>query len=89
MRRLTPILAVVLSCLLAACSLTRLAYSNAALAYANATPVLAWMVGDYIEMSDFQCPTCGRAHKMIEPLISIYEHSKADPISTASVRSKG
>lgn len=54
MRRLAPILALAAACLLAACSLTRLAYSNAALAYANATPVLAWMVGDYVEMSDFQ-----------------------------------
>jgi Family of unknown function (DUF6279) len=56
MHRLTPglALALALSCLLAACSLTRLAYSNAALAYANATPVLAWMVGDYVEMSDVQ-----------------------------------
>jgi hypothetical protein len=54
MRRPTAIPAVALACLLAACSLTRLAYSNAALAYANATPVLAWMVGDYVEMSDFQ-----------------------------------
>ena len=25
---------------------------------------------EIIEMSDFQCPTCGRAHKQIEPLIS-------------------
>jgi len=27
---------------------------------------------EIIEMSDFQCPTCGRAHKSIEPLISKY-----------------
>jgi protein-disulfide isomerase len=27
---------------------------------------------EIIEMSDFQCPTCGRAHKQIEPLISKY-----------------
>lgn len=54
MKRLGLILALAAACLLAACSLTRLAYSNAALAYANATPVLAWMVGDYVEMSDFQ-----------------------------------
>jgi hypothetical protein len=25
---------------------------------------------EIIEMSDFQCPTCGRAHKLIEPLIA-------------------
>ena len=40
--------------LLAACSFTRLAYMNAALAYSNATPVLAWMVGDYVDLTDEQ-----------------------------------
>src|SRR4029077_20861428 len=27
---------------------------------------------EIIEMSDFQCPTCGKAHKQIEPLVSKY-----------------
>src|SRR5258708_24869848 len=40
--------------LLGACSLQRLAYSNVALAYSNASPVLAWMAGDYVDMTDEQ-----------------------------------
>lgn len=40
--------------LLGACSLTRLAYSNAALAYSSASPVLAWMAGDYVDMTEEQ-----------------------------------
>src|ERR1700687_2123633 len=36
---------------LAACSLTRLAYMNAAVAYANATPLLTWFIGDYVQLS--------------------------------------
>jgi len=42
---------------LAACSnatMTRLAYSNAALAYSNAGSALAWTVDDYVDMSDAQ-----------------------------------
>ncbi len=40
--------------LLGACSLQRLAYSNAALAYSNAPPVLAWMAGGYVDMTEEQ-----------------------------------
>lgn len=47
--RLAAIAAAAL--LAASCSLTRLAYSNAAFAYSNATPVLTWIVGDYVDLS--------------------------------------
>lgn len=50
--RLVVLLAA--AALTASCSLTRLAYSNVAFAYSNAAPALAWMVGDYVEMSDGQ-----------------------------------
>jgi hypothetical protein len=40
--------------LLTACSFTKLAYSNIGMAYSNATPMLAWMAGDYVDMSDEQ-----------------------------------
>jgi hypothetical protein len=40
--------------LAAACTLTQLAYSNIGLAYNNAAPMLAWMVSDYVDMSDDQ-----------------------------------
>src|SRR5262249_58599068 len=40
--------------LAAACSFTRLAYMSTSLAYENATPVLAWMAGDYVDMSGGQ-----------------------------------
>lgn len=47
--------AIVLAGLLAAsCTLTRLAYSNAAFAYSNATPVLTWLVDDYVDLSSTQ-----------------------------------
>jgi hypothetical protein len=36
------------------CSLTKLAYSNAPFAYANAMPMLAWMAGDYVDLSGEQ-----------------------------------
>ncbi len=36
------------------CSLTKLAYSNAPFAYANAMPMLAWMAGDYVDLSGQQ-----------------------------------
>ena len=36
------------------CSLTRLAYSNAAFAYSNATPALTWLVADYVELTGTQ-----------------------------------
>ncbi len=39
---------------LAACSFTKLAYMNAALASSTARPVLAYMVADYVEMTDPQ-----------------------------------
>jgi hypothetical protein len=38
----------------AACTFTQLAYSNIGLAYNNAAPMLAWMVSDYVDMSDDQ-----------------------------------
>jgi hypothetical protein len=38
----------------ASCSLTRLAYSNAPFAYANAMPMLAWIAGDYVDLSGEQ-----------------------------------
>jgi hypothetical protein len=40
--------------LAASCSLTKLAYSNAPFAYSRATPMLAWMVGDYVDLSHEQ-----------------------------------
>jgi uncharacterized protein DUF6279 len=39
---------------LAAAACTRLAYMNAALAYANAAPMLAWMVDDYVDLTPAQ-----------------------------------
>jgi hypothetical protein len=36
------------------CSLTKLAYSNAPFAYSNAMPMLAWIAGDYVELSGEQ-----------------------------------
>jgi Family of unknown function (DUF6279) len=36
------------------CSLTKLAYSNAPFAYSNAMPMLAWMAGDYVDLSGEQ-----------------------------------
>lgn len=47
-----PILAA--SLLLAACTFTKLAYTNAALAYDNAAPMLTWMVDDYLDLSATQ-----------------------------------
>jgi hypothetical protein len=43
-----------LALLAAACTLTQLAYSNIALAYNNAPPMLSWMVADYVDMSEQQ-----------------------------------
>ena len=55
MRRALNIAALALAALLAAaCTLTQLAYSNVGLAYNNASPVLQWMVADYVDMSDDQ-----------------------------------
>ena len=38
----------------ASCTVTRLAYSNAAFAYSNAAPALTWWVADYVELSPAQ-----------------------------------
>jgi hypothetical protein len=55
MRRALNLAALALAALLAAaCTLTQLAYSNVGLAYNNASPVLQWMVADYVDMSDDQ-----------------------------------
>jgi hypothetical protein len=55
MRRFLNLVVLALAALAAAaCTLTQLAYSNIGLAYNNAPPVLAWMVSDYVEMSDEQ-----------------------------------
>jgi hypothetical protein len=55
MKRKAHLLVLAAAALLAtACSLTKLAYSNAALAYSNATPMLAWMAGDYVDMTGEQ-----------------------------------
>lgn len=40
--------------LAAACNFTRLAYTNAALAYDNAAPMLTWAVDDYVDLSGAQ-----------------------------------
>jgi hypothetical protein len=37
--------------LLAACTFTKLAYTNAALAYENAAPMLTWVVDEYLDLS--------------------------------------
>ncbi len=47
----TSIIVAVAALLAAACSFTRLAYMSTPVAYENATPVLAWMAGDYVDMS--------------------------------------
>ena len=54
MRSIRFLSVVLVTLALAACSFTRLAYMNASLAYENATPVLAWMAGDYVDMSGGQ-----------------------------------
>ena len=55
MRRALNCLVLALAALAAAaCTLTQLAYSNIGLAYNNAPPMLAWMVSDYVDMSDDQ-----------------------------------
>jgi uncharacterized protein DUF6279 len=54
-KRAFNLMLIVAAALIAtACSLTRLAYSNAAFAYSNATPVLTWMVTDYVDLSEDQ-----------------------------------
>lgn len=53
--RFRSLLAIAAAALLAAaCTFTKLAYMNAALAYTSARPVLAWMVADYVDMTDPQ-----------------------------------
>jgi hypothetical protein len=46
--------AAVFALVAASCSLTKLAYSNAPFAYSNAMPMLAWIAGDYVDLSDEQ-----------------------------------
>ena len=51
-RRGLRLAALALAALLAAsCSVTKLAYMNAAFAYSNATPMLTWTVSDYVDLS--------------------------------------
>lgn len=55
MRSLRSIVVLSLVLGLAACSsatLTRMAYNNAALAYANLAPMLTWMVDDYVDLDN-------------------------------------
>ena len=53
--RARTVLLLAASLMLAACgALTRLAYSNAALAYSNLAPMATWMVDDYVELSGGQ-----------------------------------
>jgi hypothetical protein len=55
MKRAFSLAVFAAACLLAsACSLGRLAYSNPAFAYKEAPPALAWMVGDYVDLSGGQ-----------------------------------
>jgi len=55
MKRAIRSVATILACLLlCACSLGKLAYSNPAFAYKEAPPALAWMVGDYVDLSGQQ-----------------------------------
>jgi Family of unknown function (DUF6279) len=55
MKRFLTIIAALAACLLAgACSLGRLAYTNPPFAYKEAPPALAWMVGDYVDLSGEQ-----------------------------------
>src|SRR5258706_78023 len=54
-RRALRLLAVAAAGLvLASCSLTRLVFSNVTIAYNNATPVIAWMVDDYVDLTEPQ-----------------------------------
>lgn len=53
--RFRSVLAIAAAAVLAAaCSFTKLAYMNAALAYSTARPVLTWMVADYVDMTGEQ-----------------------------------
>jgi Family of unknown function (DUF6279) len=53
-RSLNSALVVLAALLATACTLTQFAYSNVPLAYNNAPPMVAWMVADYVDMSDEQ-----------------------------------
>src|SRR5688572_25808264 len=55
-RRIANLVVVSAACLvLAACAaVTKLAYSNATLAYNNLAPMMAWMVDDYVDASGSQ-----------------------------------
>lgn len=53
-RRALHLLLVTAGLVLASCSLTGLVFSNVTIAYNNATPVIAWMVDDYVDLSDAQ-----------------------------------
>jgi hypothetical protein len=55
MARMLRLAAILCAGLLAvSCTLTKLVYSNAAFAYSNATPVLTWLVDDYVDLSGAQ-----------------------------------
>jgi 3-methyladenine DNA glycosylase AlkC len=48
------LLIVAAGLLAAACNFTKLAYTNAALAYDNAAPMLTWVVDEYVDLSGTQ-----------------------------------
>ena len=56
MRRIANLVVLAAACaMLAACAtMTKLAYSNAALAYNNLAPMMAWMVDEYVDVSGSQ-----------------------------------
>ncbi|HEY2629042.1 MAG TPA: DUF6279 family lipoprotein [Usitatibacter sp.] len=55
MKRVFAIALACAACLLAtACALGKIAYSNPPFAYKEAPPALAWMVGDYVDLSGEQ-----------------------------------
>lgn len=54
MKRLLILFAFAACLVTGACSLGKLAYSNAAFAYTKVPPALAWMVGDYVDLSGDQ-----------------------------------
>jgi Family of unknown function (DUF6279) len=53
-QRIARLVLAAAALLLAACSTTHLMYSSVTLAYTNAAPMLAWYVGDYVEMTGEQ-----------------------------------
>ena len=56
MQRIAKLVVLSAACLvLAACAtLTKLAYSNASLAYSNLAPMMAWMVDEYVDVNGSQ-----------------------------------